>query len=259
MPMSPSKTTDPSLALKESIDQILEERFVHSSSHLIYDKIPTLWHMDDKEGQESLSFIACKVVIGLFCLEYLSHLDKVLREEAGIKKGITASDLTNEALINKMKERLSGVKGITQQIKEVISFLKDFMDSVDTKDLEELTRIAHTGDYLLSSLDDLKESKHQDYTLWLYSIPHYYGKDLRYQGLLKETGIPLQEAISNLEEYMPIGWQEQIPIEVLHLQRIPSDHRLNLNSLSSGDGYFPCTPSGKTKGKKAHPRPRVTD
>lgn len=215
--------------------------------------------MDDEEGVESLSFIACKVVIGLFFLEYLSHLDKVLRKKAGIKKGITASDLTNEGIINKIKERLSGVKGITRQIKEVISSLKGFMDSVDAKGLEELTRIAHTGDYLLSSLDDLKESKHQDYTLWLYSIPHYYEKDLQYQGLLKETGIPLQEAIGNLEEYMPIGWHEQIPIEVLHLQRIPSDHRLNLNSLSSGDGYFPCTPSRRIKGKKTHPRPMVID
>ncbi|MBI5287005.1 MAG: hypothetical protein HY878_05380, partial [Deltaproteobacteria bacterium] len=104
-----------------------------------------------------------------------------------------------------------------------------------------------------SSLDEFKEENHPDYTLWLYSIPYYYGKDLRYLGLLKERGLqPLEERIINLEEYTPVGREEQIPLEALHLCKIPSDHRINLNSLSSGEGYFPCTLStNRPKGRRS--------
>lgn len=164
-------------SINNGFDQILKDRFTHSSSDIVYDAISSLWHMDD-ECEELISKIASKVVIGLFCLEYLSHLNEIIKEKAGIKNNVTAKDLTNSGIICGIKDKLKTKGDMGRQVKDVIASLTELLESSDIKNLDELTKIAHASDYLLSSLEDMKGVSKDDYTLWLYSIPHYYKKDL---------------------------------------------------------------------------------
>lgn len=164
-------------SINNGFDQILKDRFTHSSSDIVYDAVSSLWHMDD-ECEELISNIASKVVIGLFCLEYLSHLNEIIKENAGIKNNITAKDLTNIGIIGGIKDKLKTKGDMGKQVKDVIASLIELLESADIKNLDELTKIAHAGDYLLSSLKDMKGVSKDDYNLWLYSIPHYYKKDL---------------------------------------------------------------------------------
>lgn len=165
-------------SIDNGFDQILKDRFTHNSSDIVYDTISALWHMDD-ECEELISKIASKVVIGLFCLEYLSHLNEVIKEKVGVKNNITTKDLTNNEVIDDLKNRLKTSEDLGKRIKGVIASLKDLLETADIKNLDELTKIAHAGDYLLSSLNDMKGVNKDDYNLWLYSIPHYYKKDLQ--------------------------------------------------------------------------------
>lgn len=164
----------------DTIDKILKDRFTHSTSNIIYDTIATLWHIDN-ESEQLVSRIASKVVIGLFCLEYLSHLHNIIKENAGIKNQLTSYDLTNNDIMNEIKNRIQGAaqKGnlIEKHIKGIITSLLEVLEQASIKNLDELTKVAHLGDYLLSSLKDMKGVE-DDYNLWLYSIPHYYKKDL---------------------------------------------------------------------------------
>lgn len=244
------------LKLDKTLEQIKKERFVHSLSHIIYDKVSTLWHID-KESEELMSQIASKVVVGIFCLEYLSHIHLLVKKKARIKKDITALDLSNENFMAAVKSRLSH-KEIADLSKKTAHRLKRIFDSIDIKTLEDLTKMAHTGDYLLSSLHDMKDSNHEEYSLWLSSIPYYYEKDMKHLGLIKSRPDSyIDEPVSN--SYTASFWNGQFPTEYFHQEKIYSSHRINLNahlsSEATEEGYFPCTKSrGKDKGAYSRAR-----
>jgi len=177
MPSLPKnkKTSEP---ISDGFSQILKERFSHSCSNLVYDTISLLWHMDE-EGEKLVSKLASKVVIGLFCLEYLSHLNEAVKENAGIKNNVTTSDLTDDGVIDGIKKRLKVHGKMNRHVKDIIESLISILETADVNDLDELTKIAHAGDYLISSLQDMKSTNRDDYNLWLYSLPHYYKKDMQ--------------------------------------------------------------------------------
>ena len=242
------------LRMDRSLKQIMKERFVHSLSKEVYDKVATLWHID-RESEKLMSQIASKVVVGFFCLEYLSYIHTLIKEKAGIKDNISASDLSDEDLVADVMARLSDNKEAALIFKSAACRLKKIIDSVNITTLEDLTRVAHTGDYLLSALKDMKDYGHDEYKLWLSSIPYYYEKDLEYLGLIK-TGIGLlaDSSVFSSVNYAPSLWSEQIPAESWHFEKIYSDHRVNLNAHLSPDttdkGYFPCI---KSKGRNRRP------
>ncbi|MBI3754927.1 MAG: hypothetical protein HY265_02035 [Deltaproteobacteria bacterium] len=164
--------------LNQSLEQIVKQRFVHSLSDIVYDKVSTLWHID-KESEKLMAQAASRVVAGIFCLKYLSHINSLVKKKAGIKDDITASDLSDEGFIAGIKSRLSDNKDASGFFKKAVRRMKKLLDSIDIKTLEDLTKMAHTGDYLLSSLKDMKDSDSDEYNLWLSSMPYYYEKDLR--------------------------------------------------------------------------------
>ncbi|MBI3399200.1 MAG: hypothetical protein HY026_08250 [Deltaproteobacteria bacterium] len=238
------------LKLNKTLEHIMKERFVHSLSHIIYDKVSMLYHID-KESEELMSQIASKVVAGMFCLEYLSHIHSLIKEKAGLKEDITAVDLSDEGFIADLKTRLSN-KGTAAPFKKAARLLKKFLDSIDIKTLDDLTKVAHTGDYLLSSLQDMKDSGHDEYNLWLSSIPYYYEKDLRHLGLMK-TRLDSFADEHIPDNYTASFWNGQFPVESFHQEKIYSNHRINLNahlpSETTEKGFFPCVRSrGRNKG-----------
>lgn len=242
--------------LNQSFEQIMKERFVHSLSHIIYDRIALLWHID-KESEQVLAHIAAKVAAGIFCLEYLSHINSLVKDKAGIKEDITAMDLSNEELIADIKDRLSHNKEIAGFFKNVSGMLKMLVDSIDVKNLKDLTAIAHTGDYLLSSLQDMKDSRHDEYALWLSSIPYYYEKDLHCLGLIRHEGLAISDAGISADQYDVSSWNEQFYHEPFYLEKLNSNHRINLHahlSSASGkaanEGYFPCVAASVGKKKR---------
>ncbi|MEK6599188.1 MAG: hypothetical protein AABY52_02455 [Deltaproteobacteria bacterium] len=250
-PMPSAKNNNP--GLNQSLEQLLKERFVHSLSDIVYDKVSTLWHID-KESEKIMAQIASRVVVGFFCLEYLSHINSMVKEKVGIKEGITAKDLSDEDLAAGIKARISNNKDAAGIFRNSAGFLKKVVDSIDIKTLEDLTKIAHTGDYLLSALRDMKDSNHDEYAVWLSSVPYYYEKDLRHLGLIQDAGFGINDALSSWDEFAAAPF---------YCERIYSNHRINLNAhLHSGatkDGYFPCAaqrPEGirrrKDKDKKAY-------
>lgn len=166
--------------LNQSLEQIVKQRFVHSLSDIVYDNVSTLWHID-KESEKLMAQAASRVVAGIFCLKYLSHINSLVKKKAGIKDDITALDLSDEGFIAGIKSRLSNNKDASGLFKRAARQMKKFLDSTDIKTLEDLTKMAHTGDYLLSSLEDMKDSGSDEYDLWLSSMPYYYEKDLRHQ------------------------------------------------------------------------------
>ncbi|MBI3753913.1 MAG: hypothetical protein HY266_07740 [Deltaproteobacteria bacterium] len=239
--------------LNQSLEQIMKERFVHSLSHIIYDRISLLWHID-KESEQLMAHIAAKVVAGIFCLEYLSHINSLVKEKAGIKEDITAMDLSNEELIAGIKTRLSRNKEVAGLFKNAAGLLKKFVDAIDIKTLKGLTTIAHTSDYLLSSLQDMKDSRHDEYAIWLSSIPYYYEKDLKYLGLVHYEGLKMRDASLDIDSFAVSFWNEQFSNEPFCLEKIHSNHRINLNahlpSEAAKEGYFPCTAASAGKNKK---------
>src|SRR3989304_7636797 len=144
------------LRMDRSLKQIMKERFVHSLSKEVYDKVATLWHID-RESEKLMSQIASKVVVGVFCLEYLSYTHTLRKEKAGIKDNISASDLSDEDLVADVRTRLSDNKEAALIFKSAVCRLKKIIDSVNITTLEDLTRVAHTGDYLLRSEEHTSE------------------------------------------------------------------------------------------------------
>ncbi len=262
--MPPKKNINPKI--DKSIEQIMKERFVHSLSHIIYDKVATLWHIDI-ESEKIMAQIASKVAVGIFCLEYLSHIHALIKEKSGIKGDVTASDLSDDDFIGAIKGKLSGNKESSAIFKNAVSILEKIVDSINIKTLEDLTKVAHTGDYLLSSLRDMKDSNHDEYNLWLSSVPYYYEKDLKYLNLVKtEVDLSMKMAQqlpfeSSSMGFSPSFWNEQFPEGLLQMEKINSNHRINLNlNVSSpkgaeNDGYFPCAGS-TSKNKKRYSRIR---
>lgn len=233
--------------LSQSLEQIVKQRFVHSLSDIIYDKVGALWHID-KESEKLMAQIASRVVVGMFCLKYLSHINSLVKRKAGIKRDITALALSDENFMAEMKSKLSN-KETSELFRRTARRMKQLLDSMDIKTLEDLTKIAHTGDYLLSSLDGIKNSDGYDYELWLHSMPYYYEKDLRHLGLVK-TGFDL---FSDAAAY------EQFPAESFYLEKMHSDHRINLNAHLTPEpteqDYFPCIRT-KSKDKNTYSKLR---
>lgn len=244
------------MKLDKSFEQIIKQRFVHSLSNIIYDKVSTLWHID-KESEKFMSRIAANVVVGTFCLEYLSHINSLIKEKAGIKENITAADLSDKDLMAKIKDALACNKETASLFKNAAVLLKKIIELADIKTLEDLTKIAHTSDYLLSSLQDMKDSNHDEYAMWLSSTPYYYEKDLTHLGLIKEARFNIQDIglDSNSCYSMPV-WNAEFPAEPFYTEKIYSNHRINLNAhRATKEGYFPCIQS-KGKGKRINSRAR---
>ncbi len=234
--------------LNQSLEQIVRQRFVHSLSDIVYDKLSMLWHID-KESEKLMAQIASRVVVGIFCLEYLSHINSLVKKKAGIKENITALDLPDEDFIAGIKSRLSNNKDASDLFKRAARQMKKLLDSTDIKTLEDLTKMAHTGDHLLSSLKDMKGSGSNEYGIWLSSMPYYYEKDLRHLGLIR-AGIDL---------FADAGAYEQLPVESLYFEKMHSDHRINLNahlpSEATEEGWFPRIRT-RNKNKKAYSKLR---
>ncbi|MDZ4384596.1 MAG: hypothetical protein U0940_03835, partial [Nitrospirota bacterium] len=91
--------------LKSLLSQIKNERFVHQISELTYDHIFTLWHLNPKIERQ-LSGVVSKVVIGLFLLRYLSHLNHEVMKEANVKNRLTSKDLSDKKKIEKAVKKL---------------------------------------------------------------------------------------------------------------------------------------------------------
>lgn len=243
--MPPLKTDKKKL--NQSLEQIIKQRFVHSLSGIVYDKVGALWHID-KESEKLMAQIASRVVVGMFCLKYLSHIDSLVKKKARIKHDVAALDLSDEDFVAGIKSRLSD-KDIAELFKRIARRMKQLLDSMDIKTLEDLTKIAHTGDYLLSSLEDMKNSGGGDYDIWLSSMPYYYEKDLRHLGLVG----------AGFDLFSDVAYHEQFPAESFCFEKIHSDQRINLNAHLPSDskecGRFPYI-RAKNKNKKAYSRLR---
>jgi hypothetical protein len=229
---------DPSEMIEKSIQELLGERFVHNLSSLIYNSISTLWHIDE-ECEEHLSSISVKAISALFCLECLSHIDTLLKKKLKIKD-LTDRELTNTKKLENLRQRLSKETGLKELAKELVTHLRRLVDSIEAGNLEKVTQIAHTGDYLLSSLEDLRDTNHPDYSMWLHAVPYYYEKDLNH----------LQESTSKDFKKGPMkrSWKKQIPTEPFDFKEKPSEHRINLNTHhATKEGFFPCTQRGNPK------------
>jgi hypothetical protein len=218
--------------IEKSLQELLGERFVHDLSGLIYNSISTLWHID-RECEKHLSHITARVISALFCLECLSHIDTLLKKKLRIKN-LTDRNLAYSKNMEELKERLSKEKGLIELAKEVLPHLRGLVDSIEAGTLEKVTQIAHTGDYLLSSLDDMRSSNHPDYHMWLHAIPYYYEKDLLFLSETSPAGFK--------NRHIKKSWEKQIPIEPLDVKKEPANYRINLNTHhATEDGFFPCT------------------
>ncbi|HAG52129.1 MAG TPA: hypothetical protein DCL42_12450 [Deltaproteobacteria bacterium] len=238
--------------INKTLEQVMKERFVHSLSQIVYDKVSALWHID-KESEELMSQIASKVVIGMFCLEYLSYINKLVKEKNKVTHNITAFDLSDKDLIEDIKSRLSN-KETADSFKKTARLLKKFLDSTDIKTLEGLTQVAHTGDYLLYSLKDMKESNHDEFNLWLSSMPYFYEKDLSYLGLVKSRFDLFPDTYS-LESHIDSFWSESLQDEAFDFEKMHFDHRINIDAhLSSEVAKKSYLPSKKSKEKKTYSR-----
>src|SRR3989304_10519632 len=164
--------------LKSLLNQIQGERFVHQISELTYDQIFALWHLNPKIERQ-LSGVVSKVVIGLFLLRYLSHLNHEVMREANVKNRLTSKDLSDKKKIEKVVKKLGKsdrLKTILE--KEIFPHLIDILENTKAKNLTDLTMLAHAGDYLSSALDDMKSVEDPEYRLWLFFRPEKYYKDL---------------------------------------------------------------------------------
>ncbi len=217
---------NPQRVFESVIAEILDERFVHSLSELTYNSVSSIWHLSE-DSEKELAKIASKVVCGIFCLKYLSHIDGLIKKKLRIK-GLTDRDLSDPEKRAGIIESIKSDGEFKALVEEVLPRLRELVESVEAGDLEKLTQLAHTGDYLLGALDDLKASGHADYRLWISSVPHYYEKDLEYMGV---RGGPV--LVRDLERFAGSTWKGQIPIEVLSLNMRPSARRINLHQLLS--------------------------
>ena len=198
--------------LKSLLSQIKNERFVHQISELTYDHIFTLWHLNPKIERQ-LSGVVSKVVIGLFLLRYLSHLNHEVMKEANVKNRLTSKDLSDKKKIEKAVKKLGKSDKLKTLLeKEIFPQLIDILENTKAKNLADLTRLAHAGDYLSSALDDLKSVEDPEYRLWLESVPEYYDKDLTHLSLKrgpvtiskgKTRSFALDRWVTNLNKHTP--------------------------------------------------------
>ncbi|HZX47612.1 MAG TPA: hypothetical protein VFF47_00165 [Nitrospirota bacterium] len=198
--------------LKLLLKNIQDERFVHHVSELTYERLFALWHLSPSIGRQ-MSRLISKVVIGLFFIRYLSHINDLVASDAGIKERPKSFDLSDSKAIEKIIKKLeksSKFRSILES--DILPDLIDIIDHTKALDLNDLIILSHSGDYLATALDDMKESDDPEYQLWLESIPDYYQKDVMHLGLKKRSlnskgrkinPLILDKWVANLNQHSP--------------------------------------------------------
>ncbi|MCC7201050.1 MAG: hypothetical protein IT393_00055 [Nitrospirae bacterium] len=191
---------------------IQDERFVHHVSELTYERLFALWHLSPAVGRQ-LSRLLSKVVIGLFSIRYLSHINDMVARDAGISERLTSLDLADmERIAGITKQLEKSAKFRSMLERDVLPDLIDIIEHTKTLDLSDLVKLAHSGDYLTTALDDMKELDDPEYQLWLESIPDYYQRDVIHLGLKKRrlhsrrkkvNPLVLDKWVTNLHQHSP--------------------------------------------------------
>ena len=198
--------------LNSLLKKIQDERFIHNVSELTYDNLCALWHISPK-AERQLSGIISKVVIGLFFIRYLTHINDTVMKEANIKHRLTSKDLSDKKKIARLVKKLNKSDKFRSLLeKEILPQLIDVVENTRARSLQDLTKLAHAGDYLSLALDDLKAIEDPEYLLWLEAVPEYYDKDLRHMSLKrspvaiskgKTRSLTLDKWVTNLNKHMP--------------------------------------------------------
>lgn len=196
--------------IKLLLKKIQDERFVHNISELTYDRLFALWHLSPAT-ERHLSEILSKVIIGLFFIRYLTHINDAVVDEVNIKDRLTSKDLSNKRKIEKILNRLikSDIfKPVLE--KEILPQLANIIENTKARDLTDLIKLAHAGDFLLSALDDMRDVRDPEYLLWLEAVPEYYDNDLNHMSLkkgpvtirgAKTRTLTLEKWIKNLNQH----------------------------------------------------------
>jgi len=194
------------------LKNIQDERFVHHVSELTYERLFALWHLSPAVGRQ-MSRLLSKVVIGLFFIRYLSHMNDLVAGDAGINERPGSSDLADREQIDKIAKKLeksSRFKSILEW--DILPNLIDIIEHTKTLDLNDLVKLAHSGDYLAAALDDMKGTDDPEYQMWLESIPDYYQRDVIHLGLKKRPlnsrrkkvhPLVLDKWVTNLNQHSP--------------------------------------------------------
>lgn len=200
--------------LKSLLNKIQDERFVHNISELTYDRLFALWHISPKIERQ-LSGIVSKVVIGLFFIRYLTHMSNTVMKEANIKNRLTSKDLSDNKKIASIAKKLNKSDKFKSLLeKEILPQLIEIIETTGAKDLTDLSKLAHSGDYLSLALDDMKVIEDYDYNLWLEAVPEYYDNDLRHMRLKKKPvtinksstrKLTLEKWVTNLNKHTPLN------------------------------------------------------
>ncbi len=198
--------------LKLLLKNIQDERFVHHVSELTYERLFALWHLSPAVGRQ-MSRLLSRVVIGLFFVRYLSHLNDIVAKDAEINERPTSSDLADREQVEKLIKKLEKSSRFRSILEwDIMPNLIDVIEHTKTLDLNDLVKLAHSGDYLATALDDMKESDDPEYQLWLESIPDYYQRDLIHLGLKKRSlssrrkkvnPLVLDKWVTNLNQHTP--------------------------------------------------------
>lgn len=195
-------------SLKVLLQKIQNERFIHHISELTYDRLSALWHLDPSV-ESQLSEVLSRVVTGLFFIRYLGHINDLVMEEADIKENMTSEDLSDRKKVEAMENKLSKCKRMRFLLREeILPLLREIIEDTKVTNLTDLTRLAHSGDYLCSALDDLKGRKDGEYTLWLEAVPEYYKDDLSHMDLIRRRErkglMALEKWVRNLHQHTPV-------------------------------------------------------
>lgn len=198
--------------LKLRLKNVQDERFVHHVSELTYDRLFALWHLSPSVGRQ-MSRLISKVVIGLFCIRYLSHINDIVARDAGINERPGSKGLANREVIEKIEKKLekpSRFRSILES--DILPELIDIIEHTKALDLSDLVKLSHSGDYLATVLSNMKESDDPEYQLWVESTPDYYQKDLIHLGLKKRllnsrrkkiNPLILDKWVTNLNQHSP--------------------------------------------------------
>lgn len=195
---------------KQILSKIQDERFIHNISEFTYDRLFALWHLSPSV-EKQLSEIISKVIIGLFILRYLGHVNEEVVKESGLQNRLTSKDLSDSDKISALMKDLSNSKRFKSILeKEILPLLLDIIENSKAKNMTDLVRLAHTGDYFSSALADMKDAGDFEYPLWLESIPEYYDKDMMHMSLKKnntaikerkKNQIMLDKWVTNLHQH----------------------------------------------------------
>ncbi len=198
--------------LKFLLKNIQDERFVHHVSELTYERLFALWHLSP-QAERQMSRLLSRVVTGLFFIRYLSHFNDIVAKEAGINERPASSDLSKREEVEKIIKKLEKSSRFRSILEwDVLPDLIDIIEHTKTLDLSDLVKLAHSGDYLATALDDMKSTDDPDYQMWLESIPDYYQRDVIHLGLKKRrlnsrrkkvNPLVLDKWVTNLSQHSP--------------------------------------------------------